>query len=263
MSRTRPAAVAGLFYPGEPGELRQTVRACVAEGRERAAGPSPKALIVPHAGYVYSGPVAGSAYALLEPLRDRVRRVVLLGPAHRVALRGLALPTAARFSTPLGDVALDPAAGTALADLAQVEAWDAPHAEEHSLEVQLPFLQELLDDFVLVPLVVGDATAPEVAEVLERLWGGPETLIVVSSDLSHYYDYATARQLDRETTRAIERLEPEALDAESACGRVPVRGLLVVARERGLRVRTLDLRSSGDTAGPRDQVVGYGAYALA
>jgi AmmeMemoRadiSam system protein B len=264
-AEVRPPAVAGLFYPAEPEALREAVSGYLEQGRLRrvSGGAAPKALVVPHAGYVYSGPVAGTAYALLEPLREVVRRVVLLGPAHRVPLRGLAFPSVAAFSTPLGQVPIDLEARRLLEGLPQIEIWNAPHAEEHSLEVQLPFLQEALGDFTLAPLVVGDATAQEVAEVVELLWGGPETLILVSSDLSHYYEYDTARQLDRETTRAIEALRPEALGAESACGRVPLRGLLVAAERHALSVRTLDLRSSGDTAGSRDQVVGYGAYAFA
>jgi AmmeMemoRadiSam system protein B len=187
---------------------------------------------------------------------------VLLGPSHRVPVRGLAASSAASFRTPLGPVRLDREAVTRLETLPQVCLLDAAHALEHSLEVQLPFLQRVLDDFALVPLSVGDAGDDEVAEVIETLWDGPETLIVISSDLSHYYDYATARRLDAETTRAIEALAPERLEFESACGRVGVRGLLVAARRHGLQVETLDLRSSGDTAGPRDQVVGYGAWAF-
>lgn len=256
--------MAGLFYPADAKPLRATVERCLAEGRRRGLdGPAPKALIVPHAGYVYSGPVAGSAYALLEPLRDALERVVLLGPSHRVPVRGLALSRADAFATPLGEVPLDADAAARVADLAQVTVSDAAHAEEHSLEVQLPFLQELLTDFTLVPFSVGNASPDEVAQVVDALWNGPETLILISSDLSHYYDYETARRLDAATTRAIEALRPEDLDEESACGRVPVRGLLVSARRHGLTARTLDVRSSGDTAGPRDRVVGYGSYAFA
>jgi AmmeMemoRadiSam system protein B len=273
VSRVRHPAVAGSFYPADPEALRSLVRRCLAEGRERQArGASreaggsgrPKALIVPHAGYVYSGPVAGRAYAELEPIASGIRRVVLLGPSHRVGFHGLALSSAERFATPLGDVTLDTAGARALAGLAQVRVLDAAHAEEHSLEVQLPFLQEVLGEaFTLLPLAAGDATASEVAQVIEAVWGGPETLILISTDLSHYHDYQTARSLDEATSAAIEALRPEALDEESACGRVPVRGMLMAARARGLAARTLDLRSSGDTAGPRDRVVGYGAYAFA
>ncbi len=258
----RPAAVAGLFYEGDPAALRASI-----EGYLRAAGappgPAPKALIVPHAGYVYSGAVAARAYAQLAPLRGRVRRVVLLGPAHRVALRGLAAPGARAFATPLGVVPLDTESLALLDDLPQVLRSDEAHALEHSLEVQLPFLQAVLGDFALLPLVVGDASAEAVAEVLERVWGGDETLLVISSDLSHYLDYESARRLDAETCRAIEALRPEALGRDSACGRVPVRGLLLAARRHGLAPRTLDLRSSGDTAGDRRRVVGYGAWSFA
>ena len=262
---TRRPAVAGLFYPSDPAELRVVVQACLAEGRARVAGRRqelPRALVVPHAGYVYSGPVAGSAYALVEPLAESVRRVVLLGPSHRVAFRGFALSSAARFATPLGEIQTDAAGAATLARLAQVRVLDAAHAEEHSLEVQLPFLQEILRDFVLLPVVAGDAEPHEVAALIESVWDGPETLLLVSSDLSHYHDYATAQALDRASAAAIEALRPEALGEESACGRVPLRGLLVAAHAHGLAARTLDLRSSGDTAGPRDRVVGYGAFAV-
>jgi AmmeMemoRadiSam system protein B len=261
----RSPAVAGSFYPADADALRSLVDRYLQQALQNAApqGPAPKALIAPHAGFVYSGPVAASAYALLAPRRAAIERVVLFGPSHRVPLRGLAAPSCDAYRTPLGEVPLDrPALEGALA-LPQVRVLDAAHAFEHSLEVHLPFLQRALDAFRLVPLVVGDAAPEEVAEVLDLLWGGDETLVVVSSDLSHYYDYETARRLDAATSRAIEALRPEALDEESACGRVPARGLLVAARRRGLRARTLDLRSSGDTAGSRDRVVGYGAYAFA
>lgn len=258
MASVRYPAVAGLFYPEEPEQLRAMLGGFLRAAAEPDA--APKAIIAPHAGYIYSGPVAGTAYAHVRSARGTVRRVVLLGPAHRVGFRGLALPSVDYFLTPLGQVPLDRAAGAALADLSQVRALDAAHAQEHSLEVHLPFVQEVLGECALVPLAVGEATTQEVGEVLERLWGGPETLIVISSDLSHYHDYDTARRLDAATSRAIERLRYEDLDYESACGRIPVSGLLHVARKRGMRAKTVDLRNSGDTAGPRDRVVGYGAY---
>jgi AmmeMemoRadiSam system protein B len=262
--RVRTPAVAGLFYPGDPAELAAAVDACLAQApRPRRGEPAPKALVVPHAGYVYSGPVAASAYARIAPHAGTIRRVVLLGPAHRVWLRGLAAPRAEGFATPLGVVPIDGEAIDAVAALPQVEVSDAPHAGEHSLEVQLPFLQRVLGAFALAPFAVGDASAEEVAEVIERLWGGPETLVLVSSDLSHYHDYATARRLDRAACAAIEALDAARLGPDSACGCVPLSGLLRVARAAGLRAETLDLRSSGDTAGGRDRVVGYGAWAFA
>jgi len=220
----------------------------------------PKALIVPHAGYVFSGPVAASAYIRLAALRERVRRVVLFGPAHRVAFRGIAVSSADAFETPLGRVEIDREAVSEALALPHVHILDRAHTEEHSLEVQLPFLQTVLGEFRLVPLLVGDATPQEVESVIETLWGGDETFLLVSSDLSHYLSYEAARRVDRETTRAIEQLDPEEIGYDQACGRVPVQGLLLAARRRGLRVTTLDLRNSGDTAGPRDTVVGYGAY---
>ena len=234
-------------------------------GESSPAGQSPgwpKALIAPHAGYVYSGPIAGSAYRQLEAARGHISRVVLIGPAHRVAVDGLATSAARAFDTPLGEVPLDAAGVAAVLKLPFVHVLDQAHASEHSLEVHLPFLQELLGDFALVPLVFGAATPAQVAAALEVLWGGPETLIVVSSDLSHYQDYGTAREMDRQTARAIESLAGDAITEQQACGRVAIQGLLETAVRHGLRARTLDLRNSGDTAGPRDQVVGYGAWAL-
>ncbi len=261
MAQVRPPAVAGTFYPADPSRLKALVEAFLE--REAPCPIVPKAIIVPHAGYVYSGPVAASAYACLAPARGRIRRVVLLGPAHRVAFAGLAVPSVDYFETPLGLVPVDREAVTAVAAMPQVRVLDEAHAFEHSLEVQLPFLQAVLGEgFEIVPLVVGDASPEAVAEVLERLWDGPETLIVVSSDLSHYYDYDTARKLDTITTRAIESLDPSAIHFEQACGRTPVAGLLVAARRHGLRAETLDLRNSGDTAGDKSRVVGYGAYAF-
>ena len=258
MATVRQPAVAGLFYPADPAELKRTVDGFL--HAVVATQPAPKALIVPHAGYVYSGPIAASAYATLSSLRETVTRVVLLGPAHRVPLHGLAASSAAFFQTPLGRIALDRGAIERALTLPQVKLLDEAHALEHSLEVQLPFLQQSLAGFSLVPFVVGDASAEEVAEVLELLWGGPETLVVISSDLSHYHDYQTARRMDAATSEAIETLRPQDIQYDQACGRIPVTGLLVVAHKLGLRADTLDLRNSGDTAGPRDQVVGYGAY---
>ena len=261
--RLRAPAVAGFFYPDDAAELSVALDECLASAEAPRLGEvAPKALIVPHAGYVYSGPIAASAFARIAPLRGAIRRVVLLGPAHRVFLRGLAAPRAEAFATPLGVVPVDRAAIDALGDLPQVTVSDAPHAGEHSLEVQLPFLQRVLGGFALVPLVVGEASAEEVAQVIERLWGGPETLLVVSSDLSHYHDYATARRLDRAACAAIEALDPARLGPDAACGAIPVQGLLRAARAHGLAARTLDLRSSGDTAGDRERVVGYGAWAF-
>lgn len=259
---TRPPAVAGLFYPGSPVALAAQIDALLAAAGP-ASGPAPKAIIAPHAGYQYSGPIAAAVYARLAPARESIRRVVLLGPAHRVWFNGLALPTAAGFRTPLGDVVIDSEAVALLQGLPHVALRDDAHAAEHSLEVHLPFLQRVLADFKLVPLAVGEATGGQVAAVLERLWGGAETLIVVSSDLSHYHDYRTAQGIDAATAAAIERLDGGALDGERACGYLPIQGLLQQAARRHLAIRRLDLRNSGDTAGPRTQVVGYGAWAVA
>jgi AmmeMemoRadiSam system protein B len=260
--QVRRPAVAGSFYPGVPQKLEASVRGYL-EGVTGEGGAAPKALIAPHAGYVYSGPIAASAYALVAPAREALERVVLLGPSHFEPIAALASPSVDAFATPLGEVPLDREALARAEALPQVEVSDAAHAREHSLEVQLPFLQIVLGDFSLVPLVVRNAGDDRVAEVLELLWGGTETLVVVSSDLSHFYDYETARRLDQATTEAIEALHPEAVDHEQSCGSAAIRGLLVAARRKGLRARTLDLRSSGDTAGDRGRVVGYGAYAFA
>ena len=254
----RSPAVAGLFYSDDADTLAEDVRGFLTHADAGRA--APKALILPHAGYVYSGPVAASGYARLRPVRETVTRVVLIGPSHFVPLRGLAVSTSDAFVTPLGPVPLDRAAIERLLELPQVCASDSAHLREHSLEVHLPFLQQVLDTFAIVPLVVGDATAEEVAEVLERVWGGLETLIVISSDLSHYHDDATARRLDAATSAAIESLAPMGITDEQACGRVPIMGLLRAARRHSLTASTIDLRNSADTAGPADRVVGYGAF---
>lgn len=266
MALVRSAAVAGQFYPAEPEvlarDVQQFLRAVPVPAATSLPAPTPKAIIAPHAGYIYSGPIAASVYARLTKARRDITRVVLFGPAHRVAFRGLAVPSTDHFETPLGRIPLD---RQAIADLLQIPGvitQDAAHAQEHSLEVHLPFLQTLLDRFTLVPVVVGDASPDLVADALEALWGGNETLVVISSDLSHYHDYEIARQMDRQTSRAIERLDLEAIGYDQACGRTPIGGLLIEAKRHGLAAETIDLRSSGDTAGPRDKVVGYGAWAF-
>jgi MEMO1 family protein len=263
MNSVRPSAVAGTFYPSTAADLSHAVSVLLADARAHAepATPAPKALIVPHAGYIYSGSTAALAYAQLAPIRTVVRRVILLGPAHRVAVRGLALAGAERFATPLGTIAVDQEAVAAIRDLPQVGVSPAAHALEHSLEVQLPFLQAVLDDFKLVPLVVGDATPAEVAEVLERLWGGPQTLLVISSDLSHFLPYHAAQTMDRETAQHILAGEATITHAQ-ACGGTPVNGLLLAARRHHLQAEVLGLCNSGDTAGDRGRVVGYGAFAF-
>lgn len=261
MPSIRPAAVAGSFYPGDAAGLAAEVAAYLAEVGTRAAGHAPKAIIAPHAGYMYSGPVAASAYARLAPLRGRISRVVLAGPAHRVYVRGAAVPDADAFASPLGPVPVDRAGIAALRALPFVESSPRAHALEHSLEVHLPFLQSVLGDFSLVPVVVGDASPAQMAQLLEAVWGGEETCVVVSSDLSHYHPYAAAQALDRETCDRILRFEAD-IEPDAACGAAPINGLLQLARSRGLRAELLDLRSSGDTAGGRDRVVGYASFAF-
>jgi len=261
MSTVRPAAVAGMFYPDNAKTLAQDLDGLLADAGSRVIGLVPKALIVPHAGYIYSGPIAASAYALLKPLAATIRRVILLGPTHRVAVRGLALPGSDAFASPLGVVNVDQDAVRSIAQLPQVTVSPQAHALEHSLEVHLPFLQTVLSDFTLLPLAVGMASAEEVAEVLETLWGGPETLIVISSDLSHYLPYDVANVTDSGTAQTILRLE-KTVTHQQACGGTPVNGLIVAARHHGMTPHLLDLRNSGDTAGDKSRVVGYGAFAF-
>lgn len=256
----RQPAVAGTFYPANPNRLHSMIEGYLQDARTDAV--PPKAIIAPHAGYIYSGPVAASVYARLEKAKDKITRVVLIGPSHRIGFRGLAVSHATAFATPLGDVDVDQAAIEQIAQLPYVEYIEQAHAYEHSLEVHLPFLQETLEDFKIVPIVAGDASPEQVAQVLDYLWGGEETLIVISSDLSHYHDYATAKRLDRLTSEKIEKREYESIDSNAACGKVPVNGLLKLAREKGLTIKTIDLRNSGDTAGDKSRVVGYGAYVI-
>ena len=272
MTTIRKPAVAGRFYPGDAQELRRAVRNYLDSARlepawensgekDRSNAPV-KAIIVPHAGYVYSGPISGTGYAQLKQRAGEVSRVILLGPAHFYPVQGLAACRADFWETPLGSVPIDTRAINELLALGLISIVDAAHLREHSLEVHVPFLQETLGEFRLIPLVVGEATPEAVAQVVEQLWDGPETVFVVSSDLSHFHDYETAHQLDQETSRKIVGLEFEKLRGERACGFRAIAGLLKVARERGLAVRLLDQRNSGDTAGARDRVVGYGAYAI-
>ncbi|MFO8174973.1 MAG: AmmeMemoRadiSam system protein B [Gemmatimonadota bacterium] len=258
--RVRGPAVAGSFYPGDPEGLREMVEGLLASASGEGAERAPKALIAPHAGFVYSGPVAASIYARLRRFRDLYSRVVLLGPAHRYLFHGIAAPSARAFRTPLGEVPLNRELLARALELPSVRLLDEAHEGEHSLEVHLPFLQTVLDEFALAPLVVGDAGMEEVASVLRALWGGEETLVVISSDLSHFLSYEEANARDESTAEAIEALDPDGIGRDQACGRIPVGGLLLRAREEGLRVERVDLRNSGDTAGPRDQVVGYGSF---
>lgn len=259
MSAIRPPAVAGMFYPADAVQLAREVQKFLSKAHP--ADLTPKAIIVPHAGYMYSGAIAAMAYATLIPFADRIRRVVLLGPTHRVAVRGLALPGVDGFDTPLGTVMLDQATANAISVLPQVSISTQVHAQEHSLEVQLPFLQSVLTDFTLLPLAVGMTSGDEVAEVLEAVWGGDETLIVISSDLSHYLPYATAQRIDQETVQAILNLQ-HPIPHDRACGGTPISGLILAAKRHHLMPHLLDLRNSGDTAGTHDQVVGYASIAF-
>jgi len=271
--QVRQPAVAGAFYPGQKQILANDVKAMLAtalrEAEQSNVGATsngasrlpPKAIIVPHAGYIYSGPTAAAAYARLSAESGSIKRVVLLGPVHRVPVRGLALPGVSAFATPLGEIKIDQSAVTAIENLPQVVESSAAHAMEHSLEVQLPFLQTVLDDFTLLPLAVGDASPEEVAEVLDVLWGGPETLIVISSDLSHFLPYQTAQVVDAGTVQNILSLH-STLNHEQACGGTPVNGLMLAAKQHHLQPYLLDLRNSGDTAGDKNRVVGYASFAF-
>ena len=259
MGRNRESAVAGMFYPDQPAALQQQV-----QDHLRQAKPAhhlPAAIIAPHAGYIYSGPVAGSAYAAVIPRRSEIRRVLLLGPAHREYVKGVAASTAAAFNTPLGEVPLDQQTiRSAVLEFDFVEFDDRAHELEHSIEVQLPFLQSILDEFTLVPLAVGGARPEQLDLLLEKFWRDQSTLVVISSDLSHYHDYSSAQRLDEYTSQKIEALDPAGLTGENACGQRPISGLLQYAARHGMHCEILDVRNSGDTAGGRDRVVGYGAY---
>lgn len=259
MLNVRAPAVAGMFYSADTQQLAQDVRQLLADAQPHNL--KPKAIIAPHAGYIYSGAIAATAYATLRPFAAQIRRVILLGPAHHVAFHGLSLPDATFFDTPLGRVKLDSEAAQVIVHLPQVIVSAEAHAQEHSLEVQLPFLQSVLPEFTLLPLVVGMVSADEVAEILDMLWGGEETLIVISSDLSHYLPYSTARRVDHETVQSILQLR-QPITHDYACGGMPISGLIVAAQKHHLTPHLLDLRNSGDTAGSRDQVVGYAALAF-
>lgn len=257
---TQPAGVAGYFYPAEPDALAAGVDASLAKAESPAV--DPKAVIAPHAGHVYSGDIAGAAYRLLGRRRGEIKRVVLLGPTHRTPVRGVAVSPADAWETPLGEIAVDAKARDAVGDLPNVVVSSTPFEGEHSLEVQLPFIQRALGDVAVLPILVGDPAPGQVSDILARLWGGPETAIVVSSDLSHFHDYDTASAKDAETCQGIERLSAQVLEGHRACGYLAIAGLLDQALRRDLRVTSLDVRNSGDTAGDRSRVVGYGAFAL-
>lgn len=269
MHTIRPAAVAGSFYPGHPQTLADNIQVLLKQAAENVQAltipdklsTQPKAILVPHAGYIYSGQTAAIAYNILSRWHDTIKRVILLGPVHRVPVRGLALPDVDAFTTPLGEVKLDKAAIAAVAGMKQVVVSYPAHAQEHSLEVQLPFLQSVLDNFEIVPFAVGDATAEEVAEVIEALWGGPETIVVVSSDLSHFLPYSVATEVDKSTVKNILNMQG-ALTHHQACGGTPVNGLILAAKKHHLHPNLLGLCNSGDTAGDKNRVVGYAAFAF-
>lgn len=259
LTPVRTPAVAGSFYPNSRADLGALVDRLLDDAHPQAEPTAPKAIVVPHAGYVYSGPIAASAFKLFEPISHRIRRIVLVGPAHRVYLEGLAAPGTAALATPLGQVPVD---NDVLAQVPEVIDDPRAHAREHSLEVEVPFLQRVAPNAKIVPILVGHASPEAVGRALERLWDGPETRIVISSDLSHYLPYDVARHADTRTARRICSGGPQPIGPEEACGAGGINGLLWVARKKHLRGEVVDLRSSGDTAGPRDEVVGYGAFAF-
>ena len=260
MVLTRLPAVAGVFYPANPEILRDTLASLMDAVQNTIK--VPKAIIVPHAGYIYSGKIAASAYARLKAGAAHIRRVVIIAPSHHFYFEGLAVPHAHFFNTPLGDIPLDTVVIQNLLTLPFIVCSDEAHRLEHSVEVQLPFLQMVLKNFKLIPIVTGDASAEQAAQGLELFYEDTDTLIVISSDLSHYHNYKTAQQLDLETTKKIEQLKYEQLDYESACGQVAVSGLLALAKKKVCKVKNIDLRNSGDTAGDKQRVVGYGAYVI-
>lgn len=259
----RPPAMAGKFYPEQPGQLGRMVETFLDEARVAGGISAVKAVIAPHAGYLYSGPIAGTAFRVWLEERHKIQRIVLIGPSHYLDFPGIAVPGATAFATPLGDVDIDRDALRTLAGCRQIKPFDAAHENEHSLEVELPFLQCALANFTIVPLVTGNATDDELMEMIKLIWGGDETRFVISSDLSHYRSYEVAQRIDRETSLAIERGETDRISAACACGHLAVRSFMRAAERRGLAARTLDLRNSGDTAGPRERVVGYGAFVFA
>lgn len=261
MNNIRPAAVAGSFYPGNSVELSGVVDSLIANAKSTFSEPA-KAYIVPHAGYQYSGEVAGEVYSKLAARSQTIRRVVLLGPCHRVWIRGLAVPSSDKFSTPLGEIELDSQSLVKISQFPQVQISDVAHKEEHSLEVQLPFIQRALDKVKLVPIAVGDTSVDEVSQVIEALWGEDDTIFLISSDLSHFHDYDTALETDKITTALIENFDYKLMDHEMACGSTPIQGFLKIAKKKSMRVKTLRQCNSGDTAGNKNSVVGYAAYAI-
>lgn len=262
----RVEAVAGTFYPGECQTLQTEVDSLLADASSSLSPVSfstqLKAIITPHAGYIYSGSVAAAAYKTLESIASMVTRVVLLGPSHQVGFRGLAYCSANYYQTPLGQIPIDQVSIDQIKSLPQTSELDNAHKDEHSLEVQLPFLQTVLGDFSLVPIVVGDANPNEVAEVIDALWGNEETLIVISTDLSHFLNYEQARKVDSNTCKAIEEFRYKDISYDDACGRTPLQGMLKTAQQRQLNITTLSVQNSGDTAGTKERVVGYGAWAI-
>lgn len=259
MDFVRQPSVAGHFYPADQTILASTVNNLLNAAKTTNL-PAPKAIIAPHAGYIYSGPIAATIYKTISPNKNTIKRVVLLGPAHHLGFFGIAVTKIKYFATPLGTIPVDNESINSITNLEGIMLLEQAYNMEHCLEVQLPFLQQTLQNFSIVPCIVGNAKPIDVANLLLHLWGGTETLIVISSDLSHYHDYISAQKLDTATTAAIVNLRPEKIADDQACGRLPIKGLLLAAAKLKLQAQVLDLRNSGDTAGDKTRVVGYGAY---
>lgn len=257
MNNVRKPNVAGQFYPEKANTLKEMIHSFLIDTHVQVEE-QPKAIIAPHAGYLYSGPIAATIYAVLSKYKDTVKKVILIGPSHRIYFKGIAATMVDYFETPLGSVPVANERDFLSSPVIHIN--EAAFGMEHSLEVQLPFLQIVLNHFELTPLIVGDVEFSKVADVMASLWGGKETLIIVSSDLSHYKDYQAAQKLDACTSRAILNLAPQELHFEQACGLIPIQGLLHVAKQNNMQARALDVRNSGDIVGSKDRVVGYGAY---
>jgi hypothetical protein len=259
MTNIRKPNVAGQFYPEQTKALVEMINKFLSEAKHVVLPEQPKAIIVPHAGYIYSGTVAATIYAALSQYKDIINNVILLGPTHRMTFKGVAATMVDCFETPLGSIPVVHNWRNTLTS-SVVNVNETAYEMEHSIEIQLPFLQVVLDKFELLPFVVGDEDFIAVADIIDSLWGKEDTLVVVSSDLSHYKDYNTAQELDALTSQAIVNLTPLEIKHEQACGLIPIQGLLQAAKNRKMKVRALDVRNSGDTAGSKDSVVGYGAF---
>ena len=261
MEKIKQADVAGMFYPGEEASLRQMVDGFIQKALSFDL--RPRAIIAPHAGYIYSGSIAGTAYKTIAAVRDQIENVIIMSPAHRFYLRGIALHMADAFATPLGNIPVNIGIVKKIKQFSSVQWEERSFIQEHGLETHLPFIQRAFKPGIkIVPMIVGECQESEVAEILESVWEDPRNFVIISSDLSHFHSYADAKKLDRNTVDLIQNLDSQSLDTEFACGHYPICGLLNLARNRKLKIKALDIRSSGDTAGSKESVVGYGSFAV-